>query len=44
MGEYDPSFVLELLEASKQPCEAKFDNFEDMMRWLNVDFAERESD
>lgn len=39
---YDPEFVKELLEAAKKPCEAKFDNIVDMLRWLNVYFAEQE--
>jgi hypothetical protein len=35
---YGPDFVKELLEAAKKPPAKTFDNFEDLMRWLEADF------
>lgn len=35
MSEYDPEFVALLLKVAKDPPEAKFDNVDEMLKWLD---------
>ncbi len=35
MSKYDPEFVELLLKLAKDPPEAKFDNVEEMLKWLD---------